>query len=87
MKRDAPNLLLPKLARVVRDRDLADAETAPVGERGQEAMELAVHLDRLDDLAAVELEPAVEIMQRDAARTHAVTALNRRDGKVFVHGS
>ena len=35
---------------------LADAEAAPVRERGQEAVQLAVDLERLGDLAAVELE-------------------------------
>ena len=82
-KRAAPNLLLPKRRARWCTGDLADAEPAPVRERGQEAVELAVDLDRLDDLAAVELEAAVEVVEPDARDRATVTALKSRDGSVL----
>ena len=59
-------LALAEAARAVVHRHLADAEAAPVRERRHEAVQLAVDLDRLDHLAAVELEAAVEVVQPDA---------------------
>src|ERR1041385_905799 len=59
-------LRLPVAARPMVHRSLADAEAAPVRERRQEAVQLAVDLERVDDLAAVELEAAVEVVQAHA---------------------
>jgi len=57
-----------------------------VGDGRQEAVQLAVDLDRLRDLAAVELEAAIEVVELDPA-TRLVTALNSRDGTVLLSGS
>src|ERR1700722_4093464 len=58
---------LAKLARRVGDGDLAAASAVPGGERGDEAMHLAVERNVLDDLAAIGLEGGAEVVDRDAA--------------------
>jgi len=53
-------------ARAVGHRRLAHLEALPVGQRRQVAMQLAVDLEVLDDLAPVELEAAVHVVQARA---------------------
>ena len=61
-----PELGLPVLAGTVLDDLLADAaEPGLAGEDGDETVHLAVDLDGLDDLAAVSLETAIEIVEPD----------------------
>ena len=49
-------LAASEAARAMSHRHLADAEALPVRQRGQEAVQLAVDLERVDDVAAVDLE-------------------------------
>ena len=53
---------------LVCDRHFADAETLPEREGRDEAEEVAVHGDRLQDFPAVRLEAAVHVVQLDARR-------------------
>ncbi len=54
------------LARPVVDGKLGDAEAAVVREHGDEAVQLAVQPQAVDDLGAVRLQAAVHVVQADA---------------------
>src|SRR5579863_2616630 len=57
---------LAALAIHVLDRDFADGRAIPRGERGNEAVHLAVERDVLDDFAAIGLEGSAEVVDVDA---------------------
>ena len=57
------------LARPVVHRQLGDPEAAVVGEHGHEAVQLAVEAQSSDDLGAVRLEPAVQVVQAQTRRS------------------
>src|SRR5262245_31804786 len=62
------------------DGNLGDAEAALMREDGDEAMQLAVELDVVEQLAAVRLEAAVDVVQLDASgrADHAVEDARRK---------
>ena len=53
-------------ARAVVDRQLGDAEAAVVGQHRDEAVQLAVEAQAVDDFGSVRLQPAVHVVQLDA---------------------
>ena len=65
-KRARPNFDVAVAALVVLDVDLADPEAVPHGQHRDVAVQLAVHLERVGELAAHRLEPAVEVAPVDA---------------------
>ena len=68
VRRDAV-VALAVLARGVGDGHLADAGAVPGGERGDEAVHLAVERNVLDDFAAIGLEGGAEVVDVDAAES------------------
>ena len=80
-------LRVPGRATPVGDLHLGDAEPGVVGEHGDVAMQLAVDVDAVDDLAPVDLEAAVEVVQLEPCATLRVAQLKKRDGSVLVIGS
>src|SRR5436309_9177324 len=57
------------LARPVVDRELGDAEAAVVREHWNEAVELAVQAQAVDDLCAVGLQAAVHVVELHAGKS------------------
>ena len=74
-----PELRRAVPALVVLDVELADAEAVPHGEHRDVAVQLAVHLEGVGQLAGHRLEPAVEVLARHAGDLggHAVVELRR----------
>src|SRR2546425_10637926 len=60
-----PEFRSPVKPWVVHRADLADAESVPVGQHRDEAVQLAAEPYRLDDLGAVSLETAIHVVEPD----------------------
>ena len=76
---------MAEFAGAVRDFDLADAVAAAGGQDGHEAVQFAVELDFVEDLAAVAFHPAVVVVEL-YARQVADHAVEDAGGIDFVPG-